>query len=128
METYAMLKHSHMLFAVISISLFIFRAGLKFSDANLLQHKVLKITPHINDTLLLATGLTMAMIAGLSPGDNPWLATKLVLLVVYIVLGFMVIKRAMPVWTRGTLFVIALICFAAIGSSAVSKTGPFGLY
>ncbi|WP_298633971.1 SirB2 family protein [uncultured Umboniibacter sp.] len=128
METYTLFKHSHLLFAVISISLFIFRAALKFRGSSMLEKKVLKISPHVNDTLLLASGITLAVLAGFSPMAQPWLATKIVLLIVYIGLGTIVIKREMSNSARAAVFVAALVCFAAIGSSAVSKAGPFGLY
>ncbi|RMA78815.1 SirB2 family protein [Umboniibacter marinipuniceus] len=128
METYALFKHSHLLFAVISISLFVFRATLKFRGSQLLETKVLKISPHINDTLLLASGITLAVLAGFSPMAQPWLATKIILLIVYIGLGTVVIKKQLSGSARAAVFVAALVCFAAIGSSAVSKAGPFGLF
>ena len=94
----------------------------------MLEKKVLKISPHVNDTLLLASGITLAVLAGFSPMAQPWLATKIVLLIVYIGLGTIVIKRAMSNSARAAVFVAALVCFAAIGSSAVTKAGPFGLF
>ena len=46
------------------------------------------------DTLLLTAGITLWSLLGLNPvGNSPWLGTKLVLLLVYIVLGSVALKR-----------------------------------
>ena len=53
---YAAFKHLHVLFVLISISLFLFRFVLLLLDSPLLKKKWLKIVPHVNDTLLLCGG------------------------------------------------------------------------
>ena len=51
---YMALKHSHMLFATLSILLLVVRFGLSFTSSTLLQSKFLKIVPHVIDTVVVA--------------------------------------------------------------------------
>lgn len=89
---YAGLKHSHMLFITISIILFQYRFYLK--RANKPLAKVLKIIPHINDTLLLITGISMAYILQIKPWEHAWLGYKIIALILYIIFGFMALKSS----------------------------------
>ena len=50
------------------------------------------------DTLLLSAGVTLWAILSLGPIQNPWLGTKLLLLLLYIVLGSLALKRAPIPW------------------------------
>lgn len=87
---YTIIKHSHLLFVVISILLFEYRFLLKMIKKPV--GKVLSIVPHVNDTLLLATGITLAIITGFNPLDHAWLATKIITLFFYIGFGMLALK------------------------------------
>ena len=81
---YLVLKHAHAGLAYLSVTLFAVRAALSYAKPALLQGKALRIAPHLIDTLLLAAGVTLAVLAGFSPHKQPWLAAKLVALLAYI--------------------------------------------
>ena len=89
---YAALKHSHMLFVTISILLFEYRFFLNFFNKP--ASRFLKITPHINDTLLLISGISLAYIASFNPLHHTWLSAKIIALLVYIGFGFMALKSS----------------------------------
>ena len=85
------------------------------------------MAPHVNDTLLLAARVGMAVVGGFNPLTTPWLATKLVLLLAYIGLGTLALKRGKTPQQRAIAFVLALAALAAIVHVALSKAGLVGL-
>lgn len=118
---YAGLKHSHMLFITVSIILFQLRYFLKMRNKPL--HKTLKILPHINDTLLLVTGVSMAYIAGINPMVHPWLAAKIIALLLYIVLGMVALKATAS--KSVIAYLLATATFVFMVMTAIAKTPYF---
>jgi len=117
---YAGLKHSHMLFIMISIILFQLRFFLKTFNKPLI--KPLKIIPHINDTLLLLTGVFLAYQASINPLDNTWLLAKIIALFLYVGFGVAALKST---GVKSKLsYVIATILFVFMALTAVKKQ-PF---
>ena len=90
---YQFLKHAHAGLAYLSLTLFAARAVLSYARPALLQARVLKIAPHVIDTGLLAAAITLAVMAGLSPHNQPWLAAKIAALLAYIALGTIGLKK-----------------------------------
>lgn len=85
---YLPIKHGHILLIVCSFVLFNLRFWLKHRNPNATLSLPLRILPHINDTLMLLTGVLLMLIGSWSPfGSATWLGMKLLLVVVYIVLG-----------------------------------------
>lgn len=122
-ELYPVLKHLHMLFAMISLVGFLGRTGLKFAASPLLEKKPLKILPHVNDTLLLVCGIALAVIAGFNPFTQLWLLAKIGLLLAYIGCGLFVLKWSSNNAQRVLGVLLALACFGGMGFLAVAK--PF---
>lgn len=90
---YQFLKHAHAGLAYLSLTLFAARAVLSYTRPALLQARALKIAPHVIDTGLLAAAITLAVMAGLSPHNQPWLAAKIAALLAYIALGTIGLKK-----------------------------------
>ncbi len=90
---YQVLKHAHAGLAYLSLTLFAARAVLSYTRPALLQARALKIAPHMIDTGLLAAAITLAVMAGLSPHNQPWLAAKIAALLAYIALGTIGLKK-----------------------------------
>lgn len=90
---YQVLKHAHAGLAYLSVTLFATRAVLSYTRPALLQARALKIAPHVIDTGLLAAAITLAVMAGLSPHNQPWLAAKIAALLAYIALGSIGLKK-----------------------------------
>lgn len=113
-EFYPIFKHLHMGFALLSIVGLLFRVGLKWRQSPLLTHKLCRIAPHVNDSLLLLFGILMAVTAQINPMQHLWLAGKLVLLVLYILCGMYALKwsRTRAQLLSGT--ALAMCCFVGI--------------
>lgn len=119
------IKHLHMTFAVISIVGFFIRGILVLSSSPVMQKKWVRIVPHINDTLLLVSAFILAGMMGVYPIQSSWLTAKVVGLLVYIGLGFIVMRFGKTKWVQGSAWVLALITFAYIVSVAITKN-PMG--
>lgn len=92
-DWYPFLKALHIAFALLSLGGFIFRGVLMWQGSPLLQHPMLRRLPHINDTLLLLLGLTLLWLGPWTLADARWLQLKLLLLLLYIGLGFIALHR-----------------------------------
>lgn len=89
--------------------------------STLLQARWVKITPHVVDTLLLASGVGLVFALRLYPTQHPWLVAKLVALVLYIVLGTVALKRGRTRGVRTAAWVAALAVFFYILAVAMTK-------
>ncbi|QXR37079.1 SirB2 family protein [Alcaligenes aquatilis] len=119
--TYMALKHLHMTAAGLSILFFIIRAFWSVSSSSCLQNRFVRIAPHVIDTVLLVCGLALAGMLG-AAANQPWLITKIVLLVVYIVVGSYAIKRGKTPFSRGVAALIAIAIFAYIVGVALNRS------
>lgn len=82
----------------------------------------LRVAPHVVDTLLLASGLTLAFLIQQYPFVNSgWLTAKIVGLIVYIALGMTLFRGPRSRVVRASAGVAALLVFGYIVSVAVSK-------
>lgn len=86
------LKVIHVGCVYLSICGFLLRGYWLMTGSRLLQARLTKILPHIIDTLLLVSAIAMAVMWQLSPLDHLWLLAKIILLVVYILLGMAMLK------------------------------------
>jgi uncharacterized membrane protein SirB2 len=95
---YAIIVKIHMLTAILSLIGFVVRAAWKVRSPEKLSRKWVKITPHVNDTLMLVSGIVLLFILGLAPWDTGWVAAKILGLLVYIGLGIVALKKAQTPW------------------------------
>lgn len=116
--TYLYIKHLHMTAAVVSIVLFIIRAYWSVSGSPRLQSGFARIAPHIIDTILLLAGVYLASVLG---WHQPWIAAKIIGLVLYIVVGTMAIKRGKTPASRAVAAIVAVIIFIYIVGVALTK-------
>ncbi|TFV91662.1 regulator SirB [Oxalobacteraceae bacterium OM1] len=118
---YLAIKHFHIACAVLSGSFFFIRGLWMLAGSGMLKQRWVRIVPHVIDTLLLASAITLAVISSQYPVQQNWLSAKLVLLVVYILLGTVALKRGKTRGVRIGAFVAALAVFAWIIKIAVTK-------
>jgi len=115
MAWYGDIKAVHVAAVLISGVLFLARGVMVQSGyASIAMSGGLRYASYGVDTVLLTAGL---MLATLLPGAlfaNHWLALKLALLVVYIVLGSLALKRARSSRARTAAFVAALLVYVTI--------------
>src|SRR5690606_35045276 len=104
------IKHLHVTAAALSILFSMLRAYWSVTGISLLQKKSVKIAPHVIDTVLLVAAITLAAMLG-PAASQPWVLTKIVLLIAYIGVGTIAIKRGKTPRSRGIAAVIAVLIF-----------------
>jgi uncharacterized membrane protein SirB2 len=124
---YEIFKSLHATTAVVSISFFITRFIWKLKQSPVLQRKWVKISPHINDTILLLSAIYLVIASEQYPFVDAWVTAKLILLFVYIGLGMVALKLGKTQSARLIAFVAAVAVFAFILSIAITKT-PAGFF
>lgn len=124
---YTSIKILHMSAVALSGLGFAARGIGSFSGAQWVRSKPAKVLPQIVDTVLLLSALTLAFMAHFNPAQNPWLAAKIVGLVIYIALGVVALKPGVALKTRIVAWVLALVTLGWIASVAVLKN-PLGFF
>jgi uncharacterized membrane protein SirB2 len=111
MAYYALIKHLHLATIVVTLGLFLLRGVWMLMDSPRLQARWTRVVPHINDTLLLASGIALAVLMQQYPLVHGWLTAKLFALIAYIVLGTLALKRGKTKAQRVTAWIAALLVF-----------------
>ena len=91
--SFASLKILHLGSVLLSYSLFFMRGLWVLRASPVMQQRWVKIAPHIIDSVLLGSAITLAVMLDISPFTAPWLAAKIIALLLYIVLGSIALKR-----------------------------------
>jgi len=117
-----MIKSLHMVTGVVTISGFVLRGYWMMTQSDKLQLKVIRIVPHIVDTLFLLSGIALVSTLHINVFSESWLLAKFAGLIAYIVLGTFAIKRGATLQIRIIAFVAALAVFAYIVGVALAKS------
>lgn len=118
------LKAIHLGAVALSIGGFVARGLWSFRNPLWRSRRWVRILPHTVDTVLLLSGVAMAVSYGWSPLEQPWLMMKIILLVVYILLGMVALRWGVSMRLRFTAWLLALVTFGYIIAVAVTKD-PF---
>ena len=111
---YPEIKHAHIGLALASGALFAMRGAGVLAGMRWPRRAAVRHVSYIIDTGLLAAAL---MLLAILPGGlyaSGWLAAKLVLVVVYVVLGVFAMRRARSRGGRLAAYLAALAAFALI--------------
>lgn len=119
--SYLAIKHLHVTCVVLSGLGFCLRGIWMMRQSPLAGHRLARILPHVIDTLLLGSALTLAWMSGQYPFVSGWLTAKLCGLVAYILLGMMALRRGRTLAIRTGYFVLALGAYAYIVGVALSR-------
>jgi uncharacterized membrane protein SirB2 len=125
-DLYLPLRLVHMTCAALSILGFVIRWIWMLHESPLLQKRVVKIVPHIVDTLLLLSAIGLVGMIGFGP-NAAWLSAKIAGLIVYVVLGTLALKRGHSKGARAAFGVLAIGVFAFIASVARTHN-PLGFF
>lgn len=87
------IKLVHVGCVLLSYTLFFLRGVWMLRGSLMLQQRWVKIAPHVIDSLLLASAITLALQLEISPLAAPWLMSKIVALLLYIALGMVAIRH-----------------------------------
>jgi len=132
LNEYVVIKAAHVACAALSYALFFVRGVWMMRGSPLLVRRWVRLVPHVNDTLLLASAIAMLVVLDINPFATPWLAAKIAGLGVYIGLGVVALSGFAPARedaprrgrTRGAriaAWVAAQAVFLYIIAAAVTK-------
>lgn len=126
-EFYPEIKLVHVGAVIASGSLFAARGTLMLARSPLANHAVLRYLSYAIDTTLLTAALMLVTILHQYPFVQGWLTVKVLLLVVYIVLGSLALKRGRTRAMRAACYFAALAVYLFIVSVARAHD-PRGIF
>ena len=120
MAYFSLIKNLHLATIALSLALFVLRGAWMIAASPLLQARWVRIVPHIIDTLLLASGIGLAVLIQQYPLVHGWLSAKFFALIAYIVLGTIALKRGKTRGQRIAAWIAALLVFGYMVVVAVA--------
>lgn len=122
---YTSIKLVHQSAVVLSGLGFAARGIGSLRGAQWIRSRLARTLPHVVDTVLLVSALTLAGMLRLNPAHAPWLMAKIIGLLLYIGLGLVALRPALPWRLRCAAWLAALAVLLWIASVAILKT-PWG--
>ena len=113
-EFYPQIKQFHIFVALLSGTLFALRGAFALAGARWPQALPVKWLSYAIDTSLLTAALMLLTILPWAMFGNGWLLTKIVLIVVYVVLGVFAMRAGRTQRIRAICYAAALLVFACI--------------
>ena len=126
-ELYPLARATHISLVLTSGALFVARGVAVLLGAHWAMVPAVRRLSYTIDTALLGAALLLLAILDLNPFAVPWLATKIVLLLLYIVLGSLALKRAPTAGLRMLSLAAALLCFGFMLAVAITHH-PLGIF
>jgi uncharacterized membrane protein SirB2 len=124
---YPQIKLVHIACVALSGSLFALRGVMMLAGSRHVYHPALKNLSYLVDTTLLTAAILLTLILHQYPFVQSWLTAKVLLLVVYIVLGVFALRRGRSRASRAGFFLAALAVFLFIVSIAIAHD-PRGVF
>jgi len=121
-EAYLAVRGMHIGCAVLSVAGFAARGALMLADSPILRMRLVRIAPHVVDTLLLASAAWLAWFLKQVPFVDGWITAKVLALLAYIVLGSIALKRGRTRRGRGAAFAGALAAAVYIFAVALTRS------
>ncbi len=115
------IKLLHVSSVVVTGGLFLLRYAWMLQGRLQQRGAWVRSLPHYNDTLLFLSGLALASHIGQLPMQAPWLTGKLFVLLAYILLGSLALRRGRRRWVRVSAGLAALGCYLYIIAIALSR-------
>jgi uncharacterized membrane protein SirB2 len=124
MPAYLLVKHVHVAAVALSLAGFAARGALMIAGSPLLNARVMRIAPHVVDTVLLASAAWLSWALGQYPFVNGWLTAKVLGLLLYIGFGMVALRRGRTKRVRIVFFALALASAAYVLGVALTRN-PF---
>jgi len=109
-----LIKHVHILLALLSGAIFALRGAFALAGARWPQALPVKWLSYAVDTSLLTAALMLLTILPWAMFANGWLLAKIALIVAYVVLGVFAMRPARTRRTRPICYLAALLVFANV--------------
>jgi len=120
-EAYFAIRTLHVACAVLSIAGFAARGVLMLLDSPVLRARLVRVAPHVVDTVLLASAVWLAWFLGQVPFAHGWITAKVLALLAYIVLGSIALRRGRTKAVRVAAFGAALATVGYIVAVALTR-------
>jgi uncharacterized membrane protein SirB2 len=124
---YLQLRHAHIAFAILSVAIFSVRGLLMLANSRHVNSPWLKYPSYTVDTLLLTAALMLTTVIHQYPFQAGWLTMKVALLVIYVVLGSIALKRGRTPTVRVVALVAAWFTVAFLFTVARAHH-PLGIF
>jgi uncharacterized membrane protein SirB2 len=124
--SYLIIKSLHVTCVVASISLFLLRAVLQQRDTPWREWPLLRVAPHLIDTVLLGSGIWLAIAIRQYPFIDGWLTAKVVALLAYIWFGKIALAPGVLPYRRAVAFAAALDSVGYIVGVALTRSPRLG--
>ncbi len=118
----ALLKDIHVGCVALTGAGFLARSALALAGSPLLGTRLVRIAPHVIDTVLLASAIALAATLRLSPLEQPWLMAKILALPLYVVCGSFALRRGKTRRGRTLAMLAAMGIYAYIVAAAVTHS------
>ena len=118
---YTAVKHIHLTAIILSLVLFIARFVLLWLKSSKLNSKLLKVLPHLVDTVLIVSAITLCVLLQQYPLVDAWVTEKLLALIMYVFMVTLALRLANNNFMRIIGFVGAISWVAFAGAVAMSK-------
>lgn len=125
-EFYPLIRAVHIAAVIASGSLFLLRGAAVQVGAKWAMAAPLRYLSYSIDTVLLTAALMLVTILHQYPFVQGWLTAKVVLLIVYVVLGSFALRRGRTRAVRTSCWIAALLVYLFIVSIARAHS-PFGI-
>ncbi len=118
---YLMLRDLHITCVILSGIGFFLRGVWRLTDSPLYLRRWAKVLPHLIDTVLLSSAITLAVLSQQYPLEQPWLTAKVTGLLAYIGFGMAAFRFSGDKRRLAFFFVLALCAYGYIVSVALTR-------
>ncbi|PTN11625.1 SirB2 family protein [Nitrosomonas aestuarii] len=126
--SFALIKMIHVSSVITSFLLFFLRGIWLMQNSPKLRQRWVKILPHVVDTILLTSAITLAVKIQQSPLSDAWLTAKVIGILIYIGLGMIAMRFGKTRRTRITAWITAECVFLYIVLVALTKSPVLNLF
>ncbi|KOR30946.1 hypothetical protein TI04_03375 [Achromatium sp. WMS2] len=119
---FLLVKYIHIAAVVVTSTLFLWRWYLTVVESDIMQQLWVKVLPHVNDSIILVSGVTMIWMSRQYPTNQPWLAAKILAILIYILLASVAIKYGYTRRWRLIAGILAVLCLWYIMMIAINKS------
>jgi uncharacterized membrane protein SirB2 len=123
---YLAIRCFHETTVALSIVGFAIRGAAGLAGARWVRGRLARTVPHVVDTALLGSALTLVAMLRIDPFATPWLLAKMTGLLAYVGLGVVALRPAVARPLRAAAWLAALVVAGWIVSVAVIKS-PWGV-
>lgn len=116
------IRYLHISCAFLSFCGFFIRGVWMLQESSYLQTRWVKVSPHIIDTVLLISAITLAINLKISPFEHSWLMAKIIALLVYIGLGMIALHHGRNKTIRTGAWLLGLLTFLYIATVALTRS------